>query len=451
MLLNMLMASSVVIIVFAVIFITSYTRVQAENRMRLMVDAPSSRIMQMSSENIPEDFPEIHEQWIEAGLYDEWSQRGYRISSTRISPNAGISFAVVVDADTNILEIDSVIDLTDDTFTRIAQVALGGVDNTETIVVDGRTWQFMASPVMAAFGADTDASFELTYVAGTTHVSTNGYNYLRFVDVTESHQMLQSLALTLIAASLAVLTIFFFISRYFAKQAVKPMEEAWEKQRRFITDASHELKTPLTVINANCGVLYSSEDEPLKDQIKWVDSISRATDRMTGLVGSLLSLASMDDTEQELQNSPFDISQELTTAITEMEVVALEKEITITKTIEPKVTIDSDREQVHKILSTLLDNAVKYTPEGGEITASLTKEKRQIICTIKNSGEGIPADELPNVFDRFYRSDPARSSDNIGYGLGLAIAKAIADKLSIKLSAESEEGEYTEFRMIIDT
>jgi len=262
--------------------------------------------------------------------------------------------------------------------------------------------------------------------------------------------MLQTLALTLAGATLVVLTGFFFISRYFSKQAVKPMEEAWEKQRQFITDASHELKTPLSVINANCGVLYSNQDEPLNEQIRWVDSISRATDRMTGLVGSLLSLASMDDTQYEVHSSTFDIGEEMTAAVSEMEVIADDKGITINKEIEPDIVIESDKEQVHKILFALMENAVKYTPFNGVITASVTKGKRHITCAIRNNGPGIPPDELPNVFDRFYRGDPARSSDTSGYGLGLAIAKSIADKLGAKLSVESVEEEYTEFKVTFE-
>jgi signal transduction histidine kinase len=136
-------------------------------------------------------------------------------------------------------------------------------------------------------------------------------------------------------------------------------------------------------------------------------------------------------------------------ALSEIEVIAIEKDITIIKEIEPDIVVESDREQVRKVMLTLLDNAVKYTPASGEITATLTKEKRHIVCTVKNSGDGIPPEDLPNVFDRFYRGDPARSSENNGYGLGLAIAKAISDQLNITITADSIEGENTELRLTI--
>jgi len=159
----------------------------------------------------------------------------------------------------------------------------------------------------------------------------------------------------------------------------------------------------------------------------------------------------MDDMQSsKLNNSPFDMSEEAASAINEMEAVALDKGLHIRRVIEPGIMVESDREQTRKILSILLDNAVKYTESGGEVTIGLKKEKRHIVCAVRNSGAGIPADELPYVFDRFYRGDPARSSENSGYGLGLAIAKAIADQLGARLSVESKKGEYTEFSLLFE-
>jgi len=246
------------------------------------------------------------------------------------------------------------------------------------------------------------------------------------------------------------LGIVFFISRYFAGQAILPMEEAWEKQGRFIADASHELRTPLSVINANCGVLYAGRDETVENQLKWVDSIMRAADRMTGLVSSLLALTSMEDTQLALQRNPFDLSEEVMAAIYEIEAAALEKKLVINQVIRPDIMIESDKEHVRKVLSILLDNAVKYTKSGDKIKVSLRKEKRQVICVVCNSGEGIAPENLTRLFDRFYRADPARSSETGGYGLGLAIAKAIANQLGAELSVKSTLGEYTEFSFIIE-
>jgi len=437
-LLNMLMVSSVVIVVFVAIFVTTYSRVQNENRERLLFSPPLRERGAVRVEYAFEEFPESSEPRI---LYDFMT-----VNPSLISPRAGVSFSVLVDSDTNVMGVDSFFDLAPETYTRVATVAMGERSGLEIVSIDGRMWQYLASPVTTVSGWSTVES-------GTVYVNSGlsgDFTQIRVVDVTDSHRMLQSLAFTLSGSALVVLAVFFFISRYFAHQAVKPMEEAWEKQRRFIADASHELKTPLSVISANCSVLYANKDETLEGQLRWVDSISRASDRMTGLVGSLLSLAGMEDTRLELNHSPFDLGEEITAAISEMEAVALEKGLDIHRTIEPYIVIESDREQVHKILSILLDNAVKYTDSGGEVTVSLNKEKRHIVCAVRNSGAGIPPDDLPLVFDRFYRGDPARSSENNGYGLGLAIAKSIADQLGVSLSAGSKEGEYTEFRLMFD-
>jgi len=452
MLLNMLMVSSVVLVVFAVIFITAYTRVQNEHEMRVAFGTfdNTSYYHDTSFTWFSEEGLDRYSSWIFSDTVEveaeEWGRRVYMSTPRRISPYEGVSFSVILDSDNNMLEIDSVVNLSSDAITRVTELTAGDINTIGTVSIDGRRW----SAVVVPFNAILHRRLELGdgFAISGSSIINNDLSYIRFVDVTESYEMLQSLALTLIAATLVVLTVFFFISRFFAKQAIKPMEEAWEKQRQFITDASHELKTPLSVINANCGVLYSNQDEPVTEQIRWVDSISRATDRMTGLVGSLLSLASMDDTQFELQSSSFDLGEEMTAAVSEMEVVADDKGITMNMEIEADVMIESDKDQVRKVLSTLMENAVKYTQINGEITTTLTKDKRHIICAIKNSGPGIPQDDLPNVFNRFYRGDPARSSDNSGYGLGLAIAEAIADQLGAKLTVDSVVDEYTEFKLV---
>jgi len=466
--------------------------VQNENQAKLMYDSPLLTHMTISAGfSLPDDYLEQRELWVrqyESGEFESGEHEDFigswetslhgeleehynfpwveeytnvqsvgtiRFAPRRISPMAGVSFSILVDANTNVLEIDSIVDFPQEAFQQVTEIVLDESRSDSTITFEGRRWQFMVSPVDIMRGAvlyesqDNNILSERVIIENDEIRVTGDFSYIRFVDVTESFQMLQTLALTLTGATLVVLAVVFFISRYFSKLAVRPMEEAWEKQRRFITDASHELKTPLTVINANCGVLYSNKDEQVEEQIKWVDSISRATDRMSGLVSSLLSLASMEDAQFEMHSSTFDLSEDMTDLLSEIEIIAVEKDITINKEIEPDIAVESDREQVRKVLLTLLENAVKYTPISGEITATLTKEKRHIVCTVRNSGDGIPPEDLPNVFDRFYRGDPARSSDNSGYGLGLAIAKAITDQLNITITADSIDGEYTEFKLTI--
>ena len=429
----MVMVSSVVIFAFAVIFTTTYTRVQSEIADKLSFSRPPRNMNVYGAAFRPGGVV-----YPDAGFFNGEITGIAR----RISPDAGLSFSVFVDSQNEIVQIDSMVEMEFDTYAMLAAKALGAGGRTETITAGGRTWQFMVTPI-------TMISREINEAASTLFIMTSELNHIRFLDVTDSYKTIRSLALMLSGMLIAILAAVFLISRYFANRAMKPMEEAWEKQNRFITDASHELKTPLSVINANCGVLYADKEETVGSQLKWVDSIMRATDRMTGLIGNMLSMVSLEDTQLELRRSMFDLSAAVSDAAGEIEAPAFEKGLSIRREIEPGVGIDSDREHVNKILSILLDNAVKYTDSGGEIVVSLIKDNRDVICAVRNSGEGIPKKDLPRLFDRFYRGDPARSSENSGYGLGLSIAKAIANKLEAGLSVESVLGQYTEFRLVL--
>jgi len=440
-LLNMVMVSSVVIIAFALIFTTTYTRVRSENLDKLQFGIP---LHQLSGEHIRQESSIYVEHGIEnpvavspAGLV------GIAGATTRIAPDAGLSFSVFVDSDSSLVAINSMIDLPPETYESIAGQAMANEKETGMISMDGRRWQYLVSPTTVFVG-------DVSGLSGSLVIGAIECSNIRFLDVTDSVRMVRSLALLLSGLSIVILVVFFFISRYFAGQAIRPMREAWDKQNRFITDASHELRTPLSVINANCGVLYEGADETVESQLKWVDSIARASDRMAGLVNSLLSLLSMEDAQPGLQKVPLDLSGTVLESICEMEAAALEKNLRIQTDIEPDVEIRSDRESIEKVLSILLDNAIKYTVADGEISVSLKSEKHDAVYTVRNSGEGIPSEELPRVFDRFYRGDPARSSDNSGYGLGLAIAKSILERLDAEISAESVAGEYTQFTITFE-
>ena len=432
-LLNMVMASAVVIVAFAVIFATTYSRTQSDNREKLINGA----IAQLT---VSSDMA-----WRGQVQQVEPLPEGMTVSTfaTRIAPDTGLSSSLLVDSQTNLVDVNSMVDLQPGTYTQAAGQTLAATDSTGTITLEGRKWQYNIEPIAILFREEAIPNLSFA-------VAAEGFRNIRFLDVTDSHKMLRSLALMLSGLTLVVLTVFFFISRFFANRAIRPMEEAWEKQSRFVADASHELKTPLSVINANCGVLYGGKEETVESQLKWVDNITRAADRMTGLVGGLLSLASMEDLQLAPQNATVNLSAEVAETVAEIEAAALEKGLVVEREIEENVEIESDREHVRKILSILLDNAVKYTDTGERITVSLAQEKRCIICAVRNSGAGIPPDELPHLFDRFYRRDPARSSDNGGYGLGLAIAQAIAVRLDATLKADSVQGQYTEFRLVLE-
>ena len=428
MLLNMAMVSTVVIVAFVVIFLTTYTREQASNRRKLQNDIIPQ--LSIAAGPINSDFPGgvLH---VEPNMFRTAGFARY------ILPDAGLSFSLLVDSDGALIEVNSMVNLPDAAYRKAAMEATKEGVHTQTVSLEGRTWQYAVNPLTVEFIASGEASL----------IVSGAYKDVRFLDVTDSHRMLWSLGLTLSGLTALILAAFWFISRVFANRAIRPMEEAFEKQNRFVADASHELKTPLSVISANCGVLYANKDGKVEDQLRWIDSIMRASDRMTGLVSDLLSLACIEDKDNELICSVFDVGGAVSDAVSEMEQLAREKGLSIQMRIEPGVNVKSDRASVGKILAILLDNAIKYTDEGGEITVDVSREKSGAVCAVKNSGGGVPEEELPRLFDRFYRGDPARSDENRGSGLGLSIAAAAAERLGASLTAASVPGQYTELRL----
>ena len=254
----------------------------------------------------------------------------------------------------------------------------------------------------------------------------------------ESKRTLRNLLLTLSVVGAAVLVVFYFISLYFSKRAVKPLLEAWEKQKRFIADASHELKTPLTIISANCDALVESEGESPEERRKWIDYIQAGANRMSKLTRQLLELARMDDISLALTLTDVNVSEIALALVRSME--AVRHTLKLTHNIEPNVTIKSDGESIAAVFAALLDNAVKYADSRVDVT--LAKEKRRVCFSVSNDGAGIR--DLSKVFDRFYRGDTARGG-NESYGLGLSIAKTAVESLGGRISVQSEVGGDTVF------
>lgn len=244
---------------------------------------------------------------------------------------------------------------------------------------------------------------------------------------------------------LITLIVIFVVSLYFANRAIKPIAETWEKQKQFVADASHELKTPLSIINANYDALLVNQEETIQSQLKWLSYIRIGTDRMTKLINDLLSLAKIEDANLEIRKMPFNISIAINDVILSMEAVVIEKGIQLSHSIEPDLIVKGDLERVKSVVTILLDNAVKYSNLNGQIDILLIKSKRQVIYSIKNSAKGIAKQDLQKVFDRFYRADPSRAQEIGGYGLGLSIAKAIIDRMGGEIHVTSVENECTTF------
>lgn len=264
-----------------------------------------------------------------------------------------------------------------------------------------------------------------------------GNSYI-FTDVSAEADMLESLYRTCIIIGSSALLLFFVISIFLAKWAVKPVEEAWDKQKQFIADASHELKTPLTVITTNAELMKSESSGENKS--KFTDNILTMTKQMRGLVESMLEIARLDNGSVRKEFAVFNLSETVSDAILPFEALFFEKGQNFTSEIEPDINLNGNAEQIKQVVDILLDNANKYASEKSEIKLIMKKQSRnQCRLSVSNEGETIPEEELKNIFKRFYRGDKTRKMNN-SYGLGLSIAERIVNEHSGKIFAESKNG-----------
>lgn len=222
---------------------------------------------------------------------------------------------------------------------------------------------------------------------------------------------------TILFGSMTILLLF-LISFYFARRIVQPLEESYQKQKQFISDAGHELKTPIAVVSTNLEML-----EHEVGQNKWLDNIKFETDRMANLVRQLLVLAKTEKVEPQMKR--LDFSRIVTGGILPFESIAFEKERELQMEIQDDIYITGNSEQLGNLVSILMDNALDYAPKHSVISVVLKSEKSRALLTVSNEGTAISEEQRKNLFDRFYRVDSSRGGETPHYGLGLAIAKSI--------------------------
>ena len=249
-----------------------------------------------------------------------------------------------------------------------------------------------------------------------------------------------------VLVGLISLLVFLYISKCIADAAIAPVEEAWKQQKQFIADASHDLKTPLTVILANHNIITAHKDSTVESQMKWIESTGAEAAHMSDLINKMLELAKNDAMYENLSVNEHCISDIVENAILQFEVVAFEKNITIESGIQPYIFAKTHPATLSKILEILFDNAIKYSDENGKISIALYQSAKKIFFTINNKGEYISEEDLPHVFERFYRSNKERKVG--GHGIGLSLAKRKCDLLSIKISVTSNPEDGTTFTLM---
>lgn len=243
------------------------------------------------------------------------------------------------------------------------------------------------------------------------------------------------------------IAVIFCISLWLSALAIRPVESAWEKQKQFIADASHELKTPLTVILANTRILQSHPQQTVETQAQWITSTDEEAKNMRRMVEQMLELARTDAHETPILSEKIRLSELVEGCVLCFEPSAYEKDVTLECSLEPGMILQSDGERLTQLCRLLLDNAVKYAVRGSTVRVSLKRETRKTLLQIHNEGNPIPPEELPHLFDRFYRTDKARGEG--GFGLGLAIAKSTAESLGGTITAESTPDAGTTFTVLL--
>lgn len=260
---------------------------------------------------------------------------------------------------------------------------------------------------------------------------------LAFVSLQNEHEQLKSSQLIWVLSYLGALGLFLMLALLLSRWALKPVERAWQQQQRFISDASHELKTPLTVILANLDILESEQGGN-----SWLSAARSEGLLMKKLIENLLFLAHADEARQPIRKQSLCLSDLADEMVLAFEALAYEKGLDLTSSIEPGLTAEGDPDLLRQLVSILLDNAVKYTPAGGSVQISLGRGRDRLMLGVHNSKALIPREELSRLFDRFYRLDAARLKPEGGYGLGLSIAAEIARQHggSIRASSDPEAG-----------
>lgn len=278
-----------------------------------------------------------------------------------------------------------------------------------------------------------------------------GVMYLAFADMGSASGW-RSLAATLAVVEVAALAVFFIISLFFSRWALRPVARAWTQQRRFVADASHDLKTPLTVILANTSIALEHPERSVASQSQWLESTQHEAEAMQGLVGDLLALAKMDEEEAAAQSGAarpafeeVDLSDVLEGEVLQFESVAFERGVKLESQVEPGIELRGNEQRLRRLAGTLIDNACKYVDDGGAVDVSLSRSGKQARLAVRNTGAPISPEDLPHVFDRFYRADKARTGSAGGHGLGLAIARAIAEEHGGTLTVASTQAEGTVF------
>ena len=258
---------------------------------------------------------------------------------------------------------------------------------------------------------------------------------ISFLDCGRRISMCRVFAFNSLWISLLGLLAVFLLMMLISGRIIKPVLDSYEKQKQFITDAGHEIKTPLAIIDADAGLI-----EMESGTNEWLQDIQTQVKRLTGLTNDLIYLARTEEAQDQQEMLDFPLSDMVEDLIRSFQALAIQKDRQFVSHIQPMLTLHGDEKMISQLVSILLDNAVQYSDDGGEIRVMLERQGRAVHFSVFNTVESISQQELSHLFDRFYRTDRSRNSQTGGYGIGLSIASAVVAAHKGKILASSRDG-----------
>jgi signal transduction histidine kinase len=310
------------------------------------------------------------------------------------------------------------------------------VESSHSVNISDETVQTLAQLAQnAARPSGLLRTYSLRYLVS----ADNGETRIAFLDASSDIAAMAELVVSSLLIGVLALLAFFFVSLLLANLALKPVEATWTRQKQFVADASHELKTPLTVILANQKILLAHPEKTVAEQSQWIENTQSEGDRMKSLVEDLLFLAKTDDGVSKETLSNVNLSEIAQGSMLSFASLAFESGITLNERIQPDIALTGSEPKLRRLCGVLLDNALKYVNRNGTVNIDLRSENGCAKLCVHNTGAPIPEEELPHLFERFYRVDRARSAG--GYGLGLSIAQSIVKahggKITVASTAEA--------------
>ena len=373
--------------------------------------------------------------------------RDVRAGNTKSEPMSYSYFYIKTDAQGNITYAYQTPPLPSGELSRMAAIALS-YPNSSGRLEDNKRGDFDRKKIASHNRPDYIRGGERYAFTKEPLNDGSGGHLIVFVSSRDEEELYHRLVLVLLIVSFVALILSYLGSSFMAGRALVPIVKAWQRQKDFAADASHELRSPLAVIKTNLEIVMGDPQEKIGNHGKWLNNIKDEAEHMAKLLDDLLFLARADSNQLQLNIEKFSLTSAVAEAVTPYEPLVTQKGIRLELELAQNILFQGDRGRVKQLVIILLDNAIKFTPRGGSVRVEL-KRAGGIELVVADTGKGIGKEHLGKIFERFYRGDKARSREEGGTGLGLAIADWIVKSHRGTIKVESTPGQGTTFRVLL--